>query len=395
MALTYSKIKSLAPRDKLYKLSDEGGLSIWVYPSGKKRWALAYREDGKQKTAYLGDYPAYSLAEAREWRDHIKMRLARSLPAIEEPEDNQSFLFQNIYEDWFQRWAKTQKSKNNVVGRDRAVKTHLWGYYFNRDVRDIRPSHVVESLRKLESDEAFGQLRAMKSTLSLVFSYATDCGKIDFNPVFAVGKMAFKKAPAQHFEALEPDDLFLLIKKLEDGSLSGVVRLAIYWQLLTMTRPIETVSAKWEDINLDKKQWSISSEIMKKGREHIVPLSSLALSLICEIKLLSNDSPYLFKSNRTASHISRSSLRQGIRRVGLNTTAHGLRALAATTLEEAGYAESAIKAALSHAKDGGDATTAAYLRSTFYDERANMLEYLGEKVRAERDNYLAAIKKQQ
>ena len=113
MALTYSKIKSLAPRDKLYKLSDEGGLSIWVYPSGKKRWALAYREDGKQKTAYLGDYPAYSLAEAREWRDHIKMRLARSLPAIEEPEDNQSFLFQNIYEDWFQRWTKTQKSKNN------------------------------------------------------------------------------------------------------------------------------------------------------------------------------------------------------------------------------------------------------------------------------------------
>lgn len=393
MALTYAKIKSLTPRDKLYKLSDEGGLSIWVYPSGKKRWALAYREGGKQKTAYLGDYPAYSLAEAREWRDNIKIRLARSLPAIEEPEDNDSFLFQNIYKDWFQRWAQTQKSKDNSQARDRAVKTHLWKYYFNKDVRDIRPAHVVESLRPLENSGVLGQLRSLKSTLSLVFGYATDCGKIDFNPVSAVGKTSFKKATTQHFEALEPNDLSLLIEKLENGSLSGSVRLAIYWQLLTMTRPIETVSAKWEDIDLDKKQWILPPEVMKKGREHIVPLSSFALSFIPEIMQVSGRSPHLFKSNRMATHIARSSLRQAIRRVGLKTTAHGLRALSATTLEESGYSEGVIKAALSHVKDGGDKTTAAYLRSTFFVERTKMLEFLGEKVRTERDKYLARASK--
>lgn len=48
-------------------------------------------------------------------------------------------------------------------------------------------------------------------------------------------------------------------------------------------------------------------------------------------------------------------------------------------MEEAGYPEAVIKAGLSHAKGGGDQTTPAYLRSTFYDERVKMMEELGEE----------------
>lgn len=47
MKLNYSKIKIIKPKGKLTKHSGGGGLSLWVYPTGKIRWALAYREDGK------------------------------------------------------------------------------------------------------------------------------------------------------------------------------------------------------------------------------------------------------------------------------------------------------------------------------------------------------------
>lgn len=47
--LSFARIKVAKPKEKLYKLSDGGGLSLWVYPTGKKRWAFKYRENGKQK----------------------------------------------------------------------------------------------------------------------------------------------------------------------------------------------------------------------------------------------------------------------------------------------------------------------------------------------------------
>lgn len=389
MALSYSKIKSLSPRDKLHKVSDEGGLSIWIYPNGKKKWALAYRENGKQKTAYLGEYPAYSLAEAREWRDKIKERIAKSLPALEEERDEREYLFQNIYEKWFERWARTQKSPTNTNSRDRNFRRYLWSYYLDKDVRDIKPSHVIESLRPIESEGKLSTLTQMRGTLSLIFGYAIDSGLMDFNPVASISRTAFKKRKVNHFRALEPDKFSFLIERIEMGGMRPTTRMAIYWQMLTMTRPIETVTARWEDLDIENKRWNVPPEVMKKGRPHIVHLSSFALSLLPEIKELCGErSIYLFKGIGQVKHIARTSLRTALLNVGAETTAHGLRALTGTLLEEEGYSESVIKAALSHMKGSGDATTPAYLRSDFYKKRAEMLELIGEKTRAERAKYI-------
>lgn len=380
MKLNYSKIKAIKPQEKLVKHSDGAGLSLWVYPTGKMRWALAYREDGKQKTAYLGDYPAYSLADARAWRDEIKDRLARDLPAIDQSLGDKAYLFQNVYEEWFKRWSQEKKSQKYVAQVDAAVKANVMPYFENKDVRTIRPVNIVESLRGMEERGVLEYLRRVKSSLKMMFDYAAESGLVDFNPVSVVGARAFRKAEKKHFDALEPDELPLLIEKLEDGSIAGITRLAIYWQFLTMTRPIETVSAEWSEIDLEKKQWRIPGEKMKKSRDHIIPLCDFLISLLPEIKGMNTRDKYLFEGMEYGTHLNRETPRINLRRAGLNSTAHGLRALAATILEEKGYPEPVIKAALSHAKGSGDLTTAAYLRSTFYDERASMMEELGEMV---------------
>ncbi|OCG69406.1 hypothetical protein A9G43_01480 [Gilliamella sp. Occ3-1] len=54
----------------------------------------------------------------------------------------------------------------------------------------------------------------------------------------------------------------------------------IEWQLLTLTRPSEAVGAKWEEINLDKKLWSIPAERMKMDRPHNIPLSPQAIKIL-------------------------------------------------------------------------------------------------------------------
>ena len=56
MALTDLAIKRL-PGPKILKLSDGGGVQLWITPDGAKRWRLAHRFGGAQKTFAIGVYP--------------------------------------------------------------------------------------------------------------------------------------------------------------------------------------------------------------------------------------------------------------------------------------------------------------------------------------------------
>lgn len=389
MALTFTQIKAIKPTEKLKKHTDGGGLSLWVYPTGKMRWALAYREHGKQKTAYLGDYPAYSLADARRWRDTLKERIERGLPAVDVSLSDSTYLFQNVYRQWFERWKPEKKNKKYPIQVERAIDSNVIPHFENRDIRQIKPVDIVQALRGMEERGALEYLRRVKGWISLIFDFAVDSGLVDVNPVKSVGKQAFKRHKGEHFQALPPDDLPILIRALEDGTINGRARLAIYWQLLTHTRPIETVSAKWADIDLQEKQWIIQPEDMKKSRLHIVPLSSFIIELLKEIKSINRYGVYLFEGDEYGAHLNRETPRITLRKKGIETTAHGLRALVATLLEEKGYPEEVITASLSHAKGNGNKSIPAYLRSTFYDERAEMLEELGEIIRHERAEILS------
>jgi hypothetical protein len=64
MPLTDARCRSAQPGPRLQKLTDGGGLQLWLQPTGARLWRLAYRFDGKQKLLALGVYPAVPLARA-------------------------------------------------------------------------------------------------------------------------------------------------------------------------------------------------------------------------------------------------------------------------------------------------------------------------------------------
>ncbi len=76
MPLTNIQIEKAKPGPKLVKLSDGGGLQLWIMPTGSKLWHLAYRNsEGKQKKLAYGPFPLISLAEARQKHDKAKRQL--------------------------------------------------------------------------------------------------------------------------------------------------------------------------------------------------------------------------------------------------------------------------------------------------------------------------------
>src|ERR1700730_4450335 len=68
--LTDSAIRAAKSKTgQTVKLSDGGGLQLWVQPSGSKLWNLAYRFAGKQRKLAIGSYPGIGLKEARAKRE--------------------------------------------------------------------------------------------------------------------------------------------------------------------------------------------------------------------------------------------------------------------------------------------------------------------------------------
>ena len=76
MAFTDLAIKRALPGEKIVKLSDGGGLQLWITPDGAKRWRIAYRFGGSQKTLAVGVYPDIGLKDARLARDAARKTMA-------------------------------------------------------------------------------------------------------------------------------------------------------------------------------------------------------------------------------------------------------------------------------------------------------------------------------
>jgi integrase len=115
---------------------------------------------------------------------------------------------------------------------------------------------------------------------------------------------------------------------------------------------------------------------MKKKKAHTVPLSPQALDLLEAIKPLSSQSDFVFPGDRSNHKPSNSSTANvALKRMGYHGTlvAHGLRALASTTLNEKGFDPDLIEACLAHVDK--NEVRAAYNRAEYIERRKEVMNW--------------------
>jgi Arm DNA-binding domain len=76
MALTDTVIRKAKAKDAAYRLSDGGGLYLWITPAGGKLRRWKYRHDGVEKLMSFGKYPDVPLSLARERHSEVRKLLA-------------------------------------------------------------------------------------------------------------------------------------------------------------------------------------------------------------------------------------------------------------------------------------------------------------------------------
>jgi integrase len=174
--------------------------------------------------------------------------------------------------------------------------------------------------------------------------------------------------PVEHFAALAYREVPGLMVKLRERS--GVRERALEFLTLTASRSGEVLGARWDEIDLTERVWTISAERMKARREHRVPLCDRALAILYEMKLCRRNE-FVFPSERR-KNLGESPMRELLKRLGYKVTVHGMRsAFRDWAGEQTNFAREVCEAALAHRV--GDAVEQSYRRGDALEKRRALM----------------------
>ncbi|OHY64070.1 integrase [Pluralibacter gergoviae] len=386
--LTNTEVLRAKASEKDLTLHDGDGLFLIVKISGKKLWRFRYQRPAtKQRTMMgLGAFPALSLADARGLRTDYLALLANGIdPQIqaEVAEEAQQIaldsIFSTVAANWFQLKSK---SVTPDYAKDiwRSLEKDIFPAIGEIPVQQIKARTLVEALEPIKARGALETVRRLVQRINEIMIYAVNTGLIDANPASGVG-MAFEKPKKQNMPTLRPEELPKLMRSLVMSNLSVPTRCLIEWQLLTLVRPSEASGARWAEIDLDAKLWTIPAERMKANREHVVPLSPQALEILEVMKPISAHREHVFPSrNDPKKSMNSQTANAALKRIGYGgkLVAHGLRSIASTALNEEGFNSDVIEASLAHIDK--NEVRKAYNRLTYLNQRVELMSCWGRFV---------------
>lgn len=388
--LSASEVQKAKPSSKPYLLFDGKGLCLQIKPSGKKYWRFRYSRPstGKPTEVSMGSYPEISLADARIEHQKYLSLLAKGIDPKElerEAKTQVKTAEESRFSTVAKKWHDVKRehvSEKHATQIWSSLERDVFPALGNIPVTEIKAPMLIAALKHIEVRGALETLTRLIQRVNEIMEFAINLGILEANPLSHVGRV-FKKPQTEHMPTIRPERLPELTRAIETTNLGLLTRYLIKWQLLTLTRPVEAAQAKWEEIDIDKKVWTIPKERMKKRREHQIPLSQEALWILEQLKPLSQNSRFLFPSR---IHLDRSmhsqTVNAALKRIGYKgqLVSHGFRAIGSTAMNEAGFSPDIIEAALAHVDS--NKTRAAYNRSTYLEQRVELMAWWGKQVSA-------------
>lgn len=241
-------------------------------------------------------------------------------------------------------------------------------------VGEVKPLELLNVLRKIEKRGALEKMRKVRQRCSEVFRYAIATGRAEYNPAADLSS-ALEVHPSNHFPFLKADEIPEFLRALESYTGSKLVQIATKLLMITGVRTIELRAALWSEFDLDNAIWEIPAERMKMRRPRLVPLSTQALDLLHELKVMTGKYRYVFLGrNDPNKPMSEASINQVIKHIGYGgkVTGHGFRHTLSTILHELGYESSWIEMQLAHVDKNNIRGT--YNHAHYLERRRHMLE---------------------
>lgn len=383
MSLTDMKCRNTKAGPALRKLSDGGGLQLWVQPTGARLWRLAYRFGGKQKLLALGVYPATSLAGARQGRDAAKHLLASGVDPSQAKKQAKAVrgalggTFRVIAEEYVSK-LKQEGRAGITISKIEWLLSFAYPTIGNQPIKEIGAPDILLVLREIEMRGRHESARRLRSIIGSVFRYAVATARAEADPTFALKGALVRPTVTPRAAVTDPKALGALLRTIDSFDGQPSTHAALKLMALLFPRPGELRAAEWKEFDFDNEVWTIPATHTKMRRAHRVPLPTQAVAILKELRQITGRGTILFPGVRDAARpISDNTLNAALRRLGYTkdeATAHGFRATASTLMNESGvWHPDAIERQLAHVENND--VRRAYARGEHWDERVRMMQW--------------------
>ncbi len=376
------------------------GLLIQITPSNAKSWIVRTMVGTKRREIGLGGYPAISLGQARTDATEEKRKIKAGIDPVEERKENRiKIIAQQKRGMTFKTAAERYLSNYKIKSFRNDKHKHQWRstleQYANTAIGEMLVSDIgVDDIKRTLApiwNEKRETARRLRGRIEHVLRFATDEGhRTGDNPA---SPMALKTwidnqggQVKDNHPALALKDAFNWFMALRDRE--GTAARALEFVTLTAARSGEVRGMAWDEFNRDAKTWTIPASRMKAKREHIVPLTDVAVAIIdATPKIEGSDFVFAAPRGGALSDMSLSAVMRRMQeseekagrkgwldpRSGRAAVPHGLRSTFRDwTAEKTDYPHEMAETALAHFIS--NKVEAAYRRGTMIEKRRAMME---------------------
>ncbi|MBB1601077.1 site-specific integrase [Variovorax sp. UMC13] len=360
------------------------GLQLKINDAGARSWVLRTMVAGKRRDMGLGGFPDVTLAQAREKARAARAQVGEGVDPIQARQAARSASAAALAKakTFDQCAAAFIKAKSgewaNAKHRaqwDSTLETFASPVIGGLLVQDVAVSNVLDVLEPIWKTKTETASR-LRGRIETILDWATARGyRTGENPARWRGHLdqllarPKKIAKTKHHEALPFDAVgaFMVDLRAVEGSSAR----ALEFVVLTAGRSGEIRGARWSEIDVHGKVWTVPAERMKGKKEHRVPLSSQALRLLAALPLF-EDHDLLFPG-RSNAPLSDMSLTACMRRMKLTAVPHGFRSTFRDwAAERTNFPRDLAEMALAHAIESD--VEAAYRRGDMLAKRAKMMQ---------------------
>ena len=371
-SLTAATVKSAKSPGKYF---DGHGLYLKVNASGSRQWVQRIVVNGRRREIGLGSADLVCLADART-AAIANRSIARS-GGDPFTQRQRNLAIPTFIEASHLAYAELSFG-NPKDGK--AFLSNLETYAFPRfgryPVSDVSGPDIRAAVMAI-CDEKPEVARKLILRISAVMKWAIGQNHRADNPasasVLALPAVSARSRGKAHRKALPYGEVAACIAKVQASRAWASTKLALEFLVLTSARSGEVRGARWEEIDLDAKVWTVPAGRMKMGKAHAVPLSPRAVDILTEAQRLCDDSGLVFPSLR-GKEVSDMTLSKLIKELGFDADVHGFRTSFRTWVQEQTDTPFEVaEAALAHLV--GDSASRAYARSDVFQKRRKLMAH--------------------
>lgn len=407
MPLTHNEIAALVTKESAYyKMDDDrtrgaGGLGVKVLPSGGKMFVFRYTRNEKRAFIQLGRFPTLSLADAREKAKAFSQTIRDGLDPKDEltrqtrkrdqeqREHEQQGTIEQLFKSYTEQMKKDGKRTHAAVLLALEKETYPVIKPTTK-AKDVTAHDIKIILAHMIRRGADTQSNRVRSYLMAAFNHGLkhdndpanfiDDAKFGLvlNPVAAIPKQKAAERVGERF--LTWAEARQLLDDMEQPTSLGLTLRSLI-RLCFFTggqRPYELAASRWASIDWQAKTLTITAELSKNGRPHLIPLTDSALRVLREQQEATADSPFIFAhATKQNEPMPMASLSQAVDRYRKRTEmAHFIprdfRRTCKTLMGELGIAKDLRDRLQNHALN--DVSSKHYDRYEYLPEKRRALE---------------------